>query len=259
MSADVVAPAPRHPAKWTEAVLDEIAAALAAAGLWRDTDVPRILDPFAGVGRGRLAADLPGMADVVGVELEPRWAAADPATIVGDATALSFPDGSFEAVVTSPTYGNRMADDHDARDACKHCAGAGRIHVDADGNVPCPVCKGEGLSRRNTYRHALGEPLAPGSTAGMQWGPAYRATHEQAWREARRVVAPGGLVVVNAKNHIRAGRVVPVSEWHLVTLIRLGLEHVETRRVPVRGNRQGANGDARVDAEHVHVMRKANQ
>ena len=54
----------------------------------------------------------------------------------------SFSDATFDMVVTSPTYGNRMADHHNAKD--------GR--------------------RRITYTHNLGRTLTPGNSGAMQWG-----------------------------------------------------------------------------------------
>lgn len=40
-------------------------------------------------------------------------------TVIGDATRLPFDNRMFDAVITSPTYGNRMADHHDAQDGSK--------------------------------------------------------------------------------------------------------------------------------------------
>src|SRR5437868_9381022 len=105
---------------------------------------PLVLDPFAGVGGIHTLAAL-GIAHTVGVELEPECALQHPRNIVGSALALPFPDDTFDAIVTSPCYGNRMADHHDAKDA----------------------------SRRNTYTHALGRPLAFANAGSLQWGDSY--------------------------------------------------------------------------------------
>lgn len=249
---------PRHPAKFSSSVLD------AMAGLLDDLfpDGGRILDPFAGVGKIHEIADfekrvlrspsgsteIGPLFDIVGVELEPEWAAAHPATLVGDATSLPFEEHVFDAVVTSPCYGNRMADHHEAKDACSNCQG---VHGDLD----CRACGGSGLSRRNTYRHALGRELTAGSGAAFQWGPRYRHLHEAAWREAIRVVKPGGFLLVNISNHIREGEEQRVVEWHTNTLLLLGcfLHRVERVSTPRLGF--GANGDARVDGENIIVVR----
>ena len=153
-------------------------------------------------------------------------------TIEGDCITLMRleRDGSFDAIATSPCYGNRMADDH----------------------TPSP----EDTSDRNTYRHALGRPLSYGTSANLQWGPKYRVFHEDAWSEAARVLRVGGRFVLNVKDHIRDGAVVPVAGWHATTLARLGLRLIEIHPVASKGNRQGANGNLRVEHEWVLVFLK---
>lgn len=209
-------PGVKHPAKFSASIME----------LLGDIVDPqwRILDPFAGTGRVHQLGEL-----TVGVEIEPEWAAMHPRTVVGDATALPFPAASFDAVVTSPCYGNRMADHHEAKDA----------------------------SQRNTYRHVLGRPLSPGSAAAMQWGSEYRALHLAAWSEARRVLRPGGRIVVNVSDHIRKGQRMPVTEWHLHALDTLGLRMDATYLVPTQRQRQGANGHLRVEGESVLCGNKA--
>ena len=82
---------------------------LPVAGL----DQARILDPFAGTGRVfYLLDELPGL-HIAAIELE-EWPDMHPAVQLGNALHLPFPAGSFDAVATSPTYGNRMADHHNA-------------------------------------------------------------------------------------------------------------------------------------------------
>lgn len=254
----------RHPARFSDRILDEIHDA------WPKWAAGPILDPFAGVGKVHLLADRLGI-DSVGVELEPEWAAQHPKNIVANALALPFADESFGAVVTSPTYGNRMADKHEARDRCKKCGGRGRVGpsdwrelppeawsapADWDRETVCKPCDGSGLSRRNTYRHALGRPLTEGSGAGLQWGDAYRDFHWEAWEEAKRVLRPGGLFVLNISDHIRGGERQRVAQWHMETLVALGFQGVDCRRVETPRNRQGANGHARVPYEVVALFRR---
>lgn len=81
-----------------------------------------------------------------------RWLDGARRNIVGDALRLPFRDATFDVVATSPTYGNRMADHHEARD-------------DSD---------------RGTYRHRLSRPLHPSNSGAMQWGEEYRSIHEKA-------------------------------------------------------------------------------
>lgn len=251
----------RHPAKWSRALLPHIAE-LVVEERQRVGAALSILDPFAGVGLDTLRRALPSrdVADLIGVELEPEWAGQDPsgATIVGDSTALPTAwEAGFDVVVSSPCYGNRMADSHEAADACKACHGSGYIgHPDdAQDHQRCKACVGEGLSRRNTYRHTLGRPLTAGNAGAMQWGRAYRDLHEQVMREVLRVLEPGGLVLWNVSNHVRAGEEQHVAEWHLNTWLYLGCSLHEVRRVKTPRNRQGANGAARVDGELLLAVR----
>lgn len=128
----------RHPAKFTDALLPSFAHLIPPA--------TRGLDPFGGTGKIFLLHDLVPDLQIECIELEPEWAAYDSRITVGNALALPYCDASFDWVCTSPTYGNRMADHHNARDG----------------------------SRRNTYRHALGRPLHRDNSGAMQWGDEYR-------------------------------------------------------------------------------------
>jgi len=217
---------PRHPAKWSQAVLDRLAP-IAAAEHQRLGRPLRILDPFAGTDADRLQGAIEPHGQVVGVELEAEWAAANDRTIVGDALNLRFSASSFDAIITSPTYGNRMADDHDARDD----------------------------SRRNTYRHALGHELTDGTSANLQWGSKYKAFHQAFVVEALRVLRPEALLAINIKNHIRGGQEQLVAEWWLTELLDYGLSLVEVARVETPGLRFGQNHEARVDGELIIVTR----
>ena len=221
----------KHPAKFSVAVLDAIREI--ADGLLPDG--ARVLDPFAGVGGIHSLAEPMGW-ETWGVELEPEWAAQHPRTVCGDSTRLGtiveegLIPSVFDAIVTSPAYGNRMAD-----------AYAG----DAKG------------SKRITYRIALGRPLDPRNGASMQWGAAYMALHREVWREAADVVRPGaGYLILNVSDHVRGGSVMPVSAWHVGTLAKWGFHEVSRIDVPTPRMRFGANGGARVDHEHVILFQR---
>lgn len=234
----------RHPAPWNRT-------ALAAAGnrmrqIFGDDACPiQVLDPFAGIGR---IHELPaGQFSTVGGELEPEWANLSDGTIVADALDFPAPDDEYDAVVTSPTWGNRMADHHEARDACKACDGTGV--ADMLDRVPCPKCKGGGLSHRNTYRHALGRMPTDGASSIMQFGPQYRRFHRDWIVEAIRLVHPGGLIIVNVANHLRKGVEVDVVGWWLGALVGEGLYVRAVDWIPAAKMRVGANADLRVDGE----------
>lgn len=222
---------PPHPAKWSPAVLDAISEVFAKQ-TWDGVPhgVPAVLDPFAGPDLDRLADALPGIG-LYGVELEPEWAAASERCQVGDALALEWGGSTFHALVTSPTYGNRMADCHEARDD----------------------------STRITYRHKLRRMPSEGSSAVLQWGPTYRRFHERAWAEALRVLEGNALVVVNVANHIRDGIEQRVVEFHMNAWLQLGATIEEVVKIATPKMGFGANGDLRTDGERLLVLRAPNK
>lgn len=183
-----------------------------------------VLDPFAGTGKiFRLNNWWPDLK-VSAVELEPEWAAHDPRIVVGNALALPFASQSFDAICTSPTYGNRMAD---------------RLIDNYE---------------RITYTAKLGRRLHPENSGGMQWGQRYREFHEEAWVETRRVLRPGGAFILNMKNHIRAGKLCDVHGWHIDCLTSLGFVLRQTIEVETPGMRYGQNRDKRVSTEFVSLL-----
>lgn len=209
----------RHPAKYSDSILEEM------RDLLKDV-TGMVLDPFAGTGKIHLLQR--DNLRTVGIEIEPEWATLHPQTVVGNALHLPFADASFDAIVTSPTYGNRMADHHNAKDG----------------------------SRRNTYKHAMGRDLHPNNSGQMQWGDKYRQFHEEAWVEANRVLKPGGVFILNISNHIRKGVEVDVTDWHVRTLsTHFSLEDVRTPSTPRL--RHGSNSSVRVDFESVVRFRKS--
>lgn len=213
-----------HPAPFSDPILDQVAQHLKETG-----QTGTVLDPFAGTGRVHELREKAGV-DTTGIELEPEWAAKHPDTIEGNALELTntVEPGSVDAIATSPTYGNRMADHHNATDD----------------------------STRLTYKHTLGRDLHEDNSGQMQWGDEYRRFHETAWAEAVAALKPGGTLTLNIKNHIRGDKQQRVTEWHLDTLYGLGLHLVALDIVPTKGLMAGANAETRTLAEYVMTFRK---
>lgn len=182
-----------------------------------------VLDPFAGTGK---IHSLP--FKTVGVEIEKEWAEMHPQTIHGDALNLPFNSNTFDAICTSPTYGNRMADHHDAKDS----------------------------SKRITYRHVLGRELNDNNSGKMQWGDKYKKFHQEAWVESKRVLKPNGIIILNVSNHIRNKTEQPVTQFHIDLITNLGLDMVEHHQVNTPRMRYGRNNGARIDYESVIVFRR---
>lgn len=208
---------PPHSATYTAALLTVFARMLRPCR--------RVLDPFAGKGGIFLLENWLPETEFAGIELEPEWAACHPKTRQGTALDLPWPDDYFDGICTSPAYGNRMAD---------------KLLRDP--------------TTTKTYAADLGRPLSAGSGAALQWGQAYRDLHAAAWAEALRVLQPGGLFVLNIKDHVRAGKVQPVTAWHVECLTGLGFTELEHVQVPTPSMRWGANASARVGYESVILL-----
>lgn len=222
----------KHPAKFSSAILDTMNLLLPLDG--------RLLDPFAGTGLihsiGR---------DSVGVEIEPEWAVQHPQNIVGNALCLPFADNTFRMAASSSTYGNRMADNHNAKDMHKPCEGKG-----------CSKCWYRGVTLRHTYTHYLNRKLHPDNTGGYNWGLKYCTLHMLAWAELSRVLETDGVFVLNVKNHIRRWKEVDVVAWHREILESCGFRWEGQIAIPHRGLAHGANVDLRSPDEQVIYFRK---
>ena len=219
-----------HPARYSAGMLP-IFVDIMAYELFASFVSLKVLDPFAGTGRIHDLRDLITV-ETVGVELESEWADLHADTICGNALHLPFEDYEFDVICTSPTYGNRLADSHNASDP----------------------------ERRRSYTHDLGRKLHDDNSGAMQWSLEYREFHLKAWAEAVRVLRPGGLFILNIKDHIRDGVQQPVSTWHAATLVSLGLDYDPelSQGVPTRHLRQGSTPE-RAGQELVLVFKRPNQ
>ena len=207
-----------HPAKYSDVLLPIF-------DRYLPCDNHQILDPFAGTGKLKQIRP-----NCTLLEIETEWADSCGA-IIGDATTMPFDDACFDAICTSPTYGNRMADsfqDHQV----------------------------EKKYKRNTYRHILGRKLSDNNSGGMQWGEKYKALHFKAWQECFRVLKKGGIFVLNISDHIRAGQTIAVTDWHIITLIEVGFIKREHVKVETKRQRFGQNGFLRVGYESIVVFDK---
>lgn len=209
-----------HPAKYHESIVGKLIELLPP-----QLETRRCLDPFAGTGRVHLLA-VPCNLETIGVELEPEWAAMHERTYVGDATALwMWAENTFDVIVTSPCYGNRLAD-KDMRD-----------------------------SVAATYMKSLGHEASEGSACHLHWPSVkYQLLHRQAWAEATRVAKPGATFLLNIKDHYRNAPQ-PVTAWHLQVLGELGWAWTGAHQVEVPSMRHGANHELRFDFEWIHELR----
>lgn len=206
----------KHPAKYTDCLLPIFSEYLKDAVL--------VLDPFAGTGK--LKKIIP---NAILLEIEPEWAEMNGA-IIADSQHMPLRSNVFDAVCTSPTYGNRMADhfvDHQPH----------KNYV------------------RNTYRHYLGRSLHSNNSGRMQWGNKYKKLHTAVWKECKRVLKKDGLFILNVSDHIRAGKRIYVSDWHVDVLKDMGFKLLKNIEVETPRQRMGKNAELRVGCEYVFIFR----
>lgn len=240
------APLTKHPAKFSDPILDVLdrlvqkeARRRRAAGAASLT----VVDPFAGVGRIHRLARPPRNGfelRTLGLEIEEPWAACHRDTLWTDAIDwLAWVIAGelhnrplVQMYVTSPTYGNRYSDHHDAQ----------------DGSV------------RHSYTHYLGRQPTKGSSAVMPWGPDYWEFTALAYRMMLAAAEPDAPFVLNVSDFVRGRELVPAAAWHLGAAIGAGWlpdRRTRTRLIPTARHRHGANHEARAPFEVVYSFRKA--
>lgn len=215
----------KHPAKYSDQFIPVFAEILKGR--------KNVLDPFAGTCKITNIREHGYQGEVYCNEIEPEWLNIGDKNLmngftISDAESLPYKDNFFEAICTSPTYGNRMADSHNARDD----------------------------SKRNTYTHTLGRKLHPENTGQMQWGEKYKDKHIKIWNEMYRLLQKDGILILNISNHIRKGEEIDVTDWHIETLMDIGFELEKHIKIETKRNRQGANGKLRVAYESIVILKK---
>jgi tRNA G10 N-methylase Trm11 len=216
----------KHPAVYTDSFLPIFAKLLEGS--------KKVLDPFAGTGKLAKIKNFGFTGLVVCNELESEWTKTSPYPVdewrIGDARDLSW-CVDIDAVCTSPTYGNRMADSHNAKDS----------------------------SRRITYTHYLGRKLTDGNSGKMQWGENYKKLHEDVWSECLKTLPVGGKLIINISNHIRNGKEIDVVGWHEECVKKIGFDLVQRIEVETPRMRFGQNSQKRIQHEVILFFTKLKE
>lgn len=222
----------KHPAKYTDAFIPIF------ADLLKGREV--VLDPFAGTGKISLIKNFGFSGKIICNEIEKDFADIEKNNFtlfgslvdewhIGDAEKMTFlKDCSVDAVCTSPTYGNRMADHFNAKNGSKYI----------------------------TYTHCIGHKLKDGNTGKMQFGEEYKGKHQRIYKELNRVLKIGGLFICNVSNFIKNSEEVDVVGFHKVAIQDTGFLLVEERKIKTPRMGFGANREKRVKEESILVFTK---
>jgi SAM-dependent methyltransferase len=217
----------KHPAKYSDQFLPIFAKILI------ENKCLNVYDPMAGTGKLAMIKAYGYNGIVICNDLEADWN--DLTYPVNywshyDAANPNYPEGSFSAICTSPTYGNRLADHWKRKE----------------------------FSKRFSYFFNLGHDLHPENTGSMHWGDKYRIKHIKIWKECVRVLKPNGIFILNISDHIRNKELQEVSQWHKdILTLECGLIEESDQEIPTKRLRYGQNSESRVYNEHIIVFRKA--
>ncbi len=230
-----------HPAKFSDSILEAMADMI-------PEDVQTIVDPMAGVGKVLHLASEKRPFNFICNELESEWAvqitqrAAQNKTTAGTyrvdvhvGDAATWRDERIghagSMVVTSPPYGNRMAD-------------AFRSESRPE-------------SMKGRYAGELGRRLTGGSLASLGFGPAYESTAEAVFANIFRQMHKGQHFLLNVSNFIRKGEEVDVAKYYAALFNKYGFVCVGSREVKTpRARGFGANSNARAPFEVLLLWRK---
>ena len=214
---------PRHPAKFSNELLPVI-----ARYCYGD-----IVDIMGGTGKVGLLKNYNSLIkSVCSNEIEEEWANQGAANgvdvvIVGDARFIS---GKFDCIVTSPPYGNRMADNFKPS---------------------------KPDSKRSFYAGDLGRTPSKGSTSCSHFGDKYTKEMADIYENVFKNVE-FDLFILNVSNFIRQFKEVDVIAWYKEFF--LFRDFVLIAEEKVRTKRQkgvGTNTLLRVETESVLVFRRA--
>ena len=191
-----------------------------------------IIDIMGGTGRAGLLKELnKDIKSVTINEIEPEWAeqAFDNKVdnvIIGDAKNLT---GTYDCIVTSPPYGNRMAD----------CFKASNPD-----------------SMRRRYAGDLGRNVSEGSVSCLHFGKGY----EEVIRDIYDIVLENikfKRFVLNVSNFIRKFKEVDVIGWYKNYFDEKGFVLIVEEKVVTRRQKGvGANTHLRVPTESILVFER---
>jgi len=211
-----------HPAKFSDCLLPVIKELIPEGTEW-------ITDPMAGIGKiTLLGSNFKYQCN----EIEPEWASQIKAQIVTakDAKALKLVERTV--IITSPPYGNRMAD--------------------------CFITK-RPSSMKGRYAGDLGRRLSEGSSASLAFGNKYKALMTEIYTSLFEQMNEGQVFILNASNFIRDKKEVNVIGFYLELFSQKGftLDDFKTVKTP-RDRGRGANSKLRVSFEVLMKWRKLN-
>ena len=213
-----------HPCPWPTEALREIAHVIndLTTGPFGGPPSLHLVDPMAGSGSIYRLVDEAMLTDprwtITATEIEPAFAACDPRVAVEDATIALRRTGrgqrAPDAIVTSPPYGNRMADAY--------------------------IPPASDTSTRFTYAVSLGQVPVDGSAAALGWGPAYRGAMAAIYAAIASAASPDTIVIIDMADHVCDGVVESVTDWTSRHLQAIGLRQIQrlayrTRRIRYHG------------------------
>ena len=216
----------KHPAKFTDSFIPIFAKLL--------TGYDNVIDPMGGTGKLSLIKDFGWNGSITINEIEPEWIDTSPhkdkidSISYFDASNTNYKNEQFDAICTSPTYGNRMADHHIAKDN----------------------------SKRNTYTRTLGRQLSDGNTGKLQWGEEYRNKHIDIYKECYRILKTSGIFIINISNHIRKGEEIDVCGWTKQQINDIGFVLVDEIKINTPRLKFGANSNIRCKNEYIYIFKK---